>query len=79
MRSIVEKMMELEFQDLNTMLEENMVDEGLKDIWRNVKDKVKVILHKIKNRVIMCFSDGTAVPAVSPLTSGYAIKAGEAG
>ena len=47
MRSIVEKMMELEFQDLNTMLEENMVDDGLKDIWRNVKDKVKVILHKI--------------------------------
>lgn len=81
MKTIVEKLMDLEYKSIEEMLDkdENIVDEGLKDVWQNVKDKFKMILRKIKNRVIMCFTDGTAIPAVSPLTTGLAVGAGEGG
>lgn len=77
MKTIVEKLQELEFQNPST------VDEGLADFFKStakkVKDKISFYAEKIKNRVLMFLQDGTLIAATSPITSGLAIQSGDAG
>ena len=74
MKTIVDKLYEM---NAVTMLpEEDLVNEGILD---KVKEKFSFFFNKIKDWVICTFSDGRAIPAISPVNSGIAISKGEAG
>ena len=76
MKTIVDKLNEVGFSEVYDLDESHDVNEGVFD---KIKEKFKVLFNKVKDWVICTFSDGKAIPAVSPVNAGIAIARGDAG
>lgn len=72
-----------EIKSIAYSIDEDRIDEGLKDLLRSIKDKfhtafayLRGVVAKIGVYFIPVDKDGNAMPAISPLTAGQAYKDG---
>lgn len=78
MKSIVDKLNEVNESLAVDRSHETDMNEGFKDVVGKIKNFFKITFKKIKNWVVAVFDDGHVIPAMSPVNTALAVKNGAA-